>query len=255
MKRSGNHALINWIMAQSSFHLVNNFIPVGPMLRDNLPMPAPLDLPGWMEYILHSRQEPIVPTDTFSGIYVTVEDHLPDIRIFQNTEGIPITNLLVVRNARNLFSSRIRKAAKTDNHSFMIDIPFIRQRTMEVWKAQCRWYLALEETYAPRIAVHFDTWFSDLSYRKKISEILGLSFSDLGLQNVSQEGGGSSFDGSTFDGNATEMKVLAREAMLNASEKELLDSIFEDDECRELDQLIRDSDPYELLLNRNDTSR
>jgi len=56
----------------------------------------------------------------------------------------------------------------------------------------------------------YDKWFKDINYRKQISEKLGLEFSDEGLQTVVRIGGGSSFDGIKYNGNAQEMDVLSR---------------------------------------------
>ena len=56
----------------------------------------------------------------------------------------------------------------------------------------------------------YDKWFSDKEYRKNIINKLGLEFSDEGFETVPKAGGGSSFDGVEYNGNAQQMDVLSR---------------------------------------------
>jgi hypothetical protein len=66
----------------------------------------------------------------------------------------------------------------------------------------------------PKVFVLYDRWFTDESYRKSISEQLGLEFSDKGLNNVMRVGRGrrwgSSFDKMKFQGKAQDMKTTER---------------------------------------------
>jgi hypothetical protein len=61
-----------------------------------------------------------------------------------------------------------------------------------------------------KVVINYNLWFSDISYRQKISAALNLEFSDAGLNYVSSYGGGSSFEQQNFTGNAQQMDVTNR---------------------------------------------
>jgi hypothetical protein len=60
------------------------------------------------------------------------------------------------------------------------------------------------------VTVNFNRWFAEADYRCWLSANLGLSFTDRGFHSVPPFGGGSSFDGQNYDGNAGKMRVCDR---------------------------------------------
>ena len=68
--------------------------------------------------------------------------------------------------------------------------------------------------------------FSDKE-NKTVYLKLNSEFSDSGFSHVSELGGGSSFDGTNFDGNNSQMKVLNRYEQLSPAESNLLSSILD----------------------------
>ena len=79
------------------------------------------------------------------------------------------------------------------------------------WKAYAREFLG-ETSYLPgdTIVVSFNDWFADADYRRQKAEEIGLDHVDRGIDEVSSDGGGSSFTGQEFQDRAREMKVLDR---------------------------------------------
>jgi hypothetical protein len=112
------------------------------------------------------------------------------------------------------------------------------------WAKEC-----LNETNVipeKKVVIQYDKWFTDVEYRKIISEKLGLEFSDRGLNNVMRVGRrkryGSSFNHMEYKGDAQKMKTLDRwkdfednpvfqKKMQNEELRELSTRLFGDMPC------------------------
>lgn len=240
MKRSGNHALVNWLLPQLRCVFVNNAIPLGPILRGK-PFPRPLPFAAWW------RKQQRGPLDAAQTLLVTLEDHALQALPFL-PQGIELRRLLVVRRPEQLFSSRIRKAARVDMPAYPTGNDAVMQRAVAVWKQHARCYLGQELAHYPgRVAVSFDAWFADRAYRAAISAALGVEFDDSGFGRVGAEGGGSSFDGTAFDGRGHLMDVGNRVARLQPRERSVLDAVLADEEMQRLAGQVTSADPLALL--------
>ena len=82
------------------------------------------------------------------------------------------------------------------------------------------------EGYNPHIIL-YDKWCIDADYRREICYNLNLKYTNCGFRDVSDNGGGSSFDGTEFHGRAQEMKTGERwlEYADNPVYKAILDSV------------------------------
>jgi hypothetical protein len=58
--------------------------------------------------------------------------------------------------------------------------------------------------------VSYNEWVTSVEYRREVAAALGLEFDDRGAHKVPAAAGGSSFDGTAYDGRAEEMPVLRR---------------------------------------------
>lgn len=252
MKRSGNHGIINWMLAQGRFLFFNNIIPIAPILRGHKPMPPPEDLPVWLRQQLlpeggtwwaFLREQWALRRHT---LLVSLEDHDLHIRPFRRLPKAH-RHVLIVRDPYNLFASRIRKAATLDNPAYPREAGAALERVVTRWKQHAREYLGLTNTLAPKEGVYFNAWFADPAYRRALSQRLGLDFSDEGFTAVSGTGGGSSFDGTAYDADNRRMNVLDRASQLTDDERRLWDALFADDElhalARRLDAAYRTLDP------------
>lgn len=237
MKRSGNHALVNWLQPQLAAAFFNNLVPLGELLRGK-PMPAPRPYRAWLDARRDATPE--------GRVLASLEDHDLALVPFVDID-VPMTRLLVLRTPDQLFASRIRKASVVDMPAYpRADGPVLR-RAIALWKQHARCFLGDDAAYPGRVAILFDRWFADAGYRRAISAALGVPFDDAGFGRVGAEGGGSSFDGTRFDGQAQRMAVHARADALAPDERALLDVVLADPEVRELHAALRAADPFACL--------
>ena len=234
MKRSGNHALVNWLQPQLDAAFFNNLVPLGPLLRGR-PMPAPEDYARW-------RATHGAP----SRVLASLEDH--DLALFPFTAvDAPLRRLLAVRMPDQLFASRIRKAFVVDMPAYPREDGPVLRRAMALWKQHARCLLGDAAAYPGRVAILFDRWFTDADYRAAIARALGVTFDDRGFGRVGAEGGGSSFDGTRFDGDAAKMAVTDRVAALAPHERALLDVVLADPDIAALHAALQAADVVKLL--------
>ncbi len=234
MKRSGNHAIIGWLCNQGRFLFFNNVIPIAPILRRERKCPPTTDFAVWLRHRCpHALHR-------FFGHYHTViaslEDHSLHIRPFCNMPAA-VTTILIVRDPRNLFASRIRKSSLMPNHpSYPHTMGPNMQRAVNLWKQHAQECLGVTNHLENKVCLYFNSWFSDSMYRRDISRQLNLNFTDKGFSQVSHIGGGSSFEGTQLDGASGKMNVLNRELDLTDSEALLLEKLFEDRELQDLER-------------------
>lgn len=206
MKRSGHHAIVNWICRQdgSVCHRNNAYrgwergAIEGRKVRSYGRFPVNLlanfedfDFSDWFDYRI---------------------DGFHDIR-----KARRVWRIIVLRDFRNWLASCM--ARKTETREIDRDvyenlcIPHRNERGD--WKEP---RLALYEkqlneagsTGSGLTTIKFDQWTLSKEYRRSVAESLGLSFSDAGAEEVVDFGGGSSFDHVGYDGNAADMKVHTR---------------------------------------------
>lgn len=225
MRRSGNHAVLNWVMAQA---------PTACVFFNNV---RATDIP----YRRHVRESRIRRPRTRPLAIFSYED-LPLDQVL----GGPMAELLarhaargcgramaltILRDPRNMFASRMRKWPER----FRTEADMERDRRLfltiagpEAQALQDPGGKAAagatgetagweetgggEETGAglARRPVLFDRFVADRGYRDELSRFLGIGQGDRGLDEVPVYGHGSSFDGTTADGAAASMSVFSR---------------------------------------------
>jgi hypothetical protein len=113
-------------------------------------------------------------------------------------------DLLILRDPANNFSSRLKRLEKLTG---IKDTP----RIVAFWKELARAALAAEARNDPNtIVVRYNSWFADKRYRQELSRRLGGRFSDASLRQVSEIGGGSSFDKTTMSADVTLADVFRK---------------------------------------------
>lgn len=239
MKRSGNHAISNWLRPKLDCAYFNNVIPLGGILRGR-PFPEPKPFADWC-----GRQEQLSGREA-ANLLVTLEDHALTVSPFSEV-GIAMRRLLVIRYPDQLFSSRIRKAFRVEMPAYPRTNDTVMRRAVAVWKQHARSYLGEDTGYPGRIAILFDAWVADAGYRAAICKALDIVFDDRGFGRVSDDGGGSSFDSVRFDGQGDRMNVSGRVSELDPHEVELLHEVLDDAELHELHRAVRDADAYQQL--------
>jgi len=240
MKRSGNHALVRWLLPQIDGTFVNNAIPVGPILGGTATMPDPVPFEAWR------AGRPELREKQGRNLLVGLEDHELWVTPLL-ADGVRTRRLLILRRPEQMFSSRVRHASRVDMVAFPKDNNQVMQRVSAVWKQHARCFLGLEDVYPGRVAISFEAWVTCLDYRRAISGALGIDFDDRAFGKVGHQGGGSSFDGMAYEGRGHEMNVLDRISQLEPSERTVLDEIFLDAELQELSEAVHRADPFSQL--------
>lgn len=256
MKRSGNHAIINWLIAHDHFIFYNDVIQIAPILNGKKKIPPPQDFTAWFK----RRRLPRRIRFAFFikkfilqkySLIASLEDHSLSVKPFYNVP-CEVTNILIVRDPSNLFSSRIRKAAQINHPAYSLDEDTLINRDVELWKSHAQEFTGSTNHLKNKVCIYFDAWFSNENYREQISQKLNFEFTDTGFSKISNKGGGSSFDKTLFDGNNQMMNILNRKANLKESEQQLLENILTDDDLQELKQIIisMEMHEYRIKLNR-----
>lgn len=211
MSRSGNHAIINWIFQQSEGRTcflncvegkMNPFRSARPRHNGNVYKVNYADFDLEAERAGHfSSKDTLIYNyeDSFLGpvFHPTYE--------IQHDEFVGRTrqrfDLLILRDPFNLFASRLRSGIC--GHSPLVDV--------RIWKQHAREFLGQRSHLRyNRTLINYNTWYTDTAYRRRLTEKLGLRFTDAGIDQVPRTGDGSSFDGRQFDGQARRMRVLER---------------------------------------------
>jgi hypothetical protein len=204
LKRTGNHAVINWMRKQQTgeiWHLNN--IKVGQNPYRLLYRHYPKE---------HLRREAIADFVKKDCLIYSYEDYsLQQVvdRRFEEKHDYYLGrsqkryDVLLLRDPFNLMASRFKKGylQVKDSNTNLIDL----------WISYAKEYLG-ETKYLNqnKVSINYNQWFTDIDYRKQLAAKLELEFSDAGINEVKGQGDGSSFNGREFDGSASQMDVLAR---------------------------------------------
>lgn len=213
MSRSGNHAIIDWILRQCDGRTVflncaegktNPFTSCRP-LGDGLPYrvhggdPCGFDLEAEAAGRLTAKQTLV---HSYEDSYLAHAFSKPfeaahDAWVGPSAQRMDV---LILRDPFNLFASRRAMGA---------ELP--RKTAVRMWKQHARAALGRSGPmkHAP-LVILYNRWASDSAYRRDVAAHLGLTFSDAGIDQVAACNGGSSFDGLRYDGRASGMKVTER---------------------------------------------
>jgi len=200
LRRSGHHAVANWIQSQiiERVHMLD--------FCDEYDDRA-------HKTIVSKKESPIIfqfenqPIDN-------VEDYCNG-----NTKII-----ICLRDPYNNIASYIKRFNLSHRNLSLV---------IKMWKVQADLFLSGEYH-----GISYNDWFKSMEYRRQFCEELGLTFTDVALNRVAHQGGGSSFDKMDYNGEAQKMDVFNRwqnykndplynELVLQDKElKEISDEIF-----------------------------
>ena len=214
LKRSGNHAIINWILANrggtdfflNNIHVdqhINPFVgfgraivevsgthqEIGPRERRRLTRLRELRRRhAHRSCLLHSYEDthPNAPWRKRAA-----DNH--DLWLGKSRQ---ILTVVIVRDPFNCFASRMQRGMD------------VGRPAIDLWKTLAASFgRTNDHTMVP---VSYNRWFAEPSYREEIAASLRLGGADAGVDEVVGIGRGSSFDATNYDGRASQMQVLNR---------------------------------------------
>ena len=204
LRRSGNHAVINWIKKQEK-----GFVK---FLNNVKPQQSP-----YRFYYAHFPEEEFrrEAWSNFSEkdcLIYSYEDHELDYIAAQKFERkhdyyvgktAKRYDVILLRDPFNLLASRLKKGYMTVKNP--------DRSVVDLWISYAREFLGeTQHLTQNKIFINYNLWVSNVEYREQIATKLDLDFSDVGFDHVGGYGGGSSFDGIAMRGKAASMNVANR---------------------------------------------
>lgn len=260
LSRSGNHAIINWIIEQinGSYCFLNctepkynPFTSARPLNDEGITYTS--NIPDFnleqeqsgnfskKDYLLYSHE------DCFLGSV----NH----RLFQQNkqEWIGETenskNILILRDPFNLFASRIKANLLLGHHTHGAR-PISFKILKKIYKQHAKEFLGKKNNLKNKVPINYNHWVQNEEYRKSIAEELKIPFSDKGFEQVSNVAGGSSFDGVELSGNANRMKLHDR--WKNYEHDESYWELFDDELVDLASEIFGDIPPAQHLQKKSE---
>lgn len=205
MSRSGNHAVINWILAQ----LTGRYCFLNCTEPGHNPYASARRLADGRRYLASGpvdlAQAARAPERGLDTLLFSHEDVFlgpvgrdrPEQWLGEAGEW---SDVLILRDPYNLFASRFKSGFEHMSP----------QTALRIWKQHAREALKPRHLRRPLVVIRFNDWVMSRRYRARVAERLRLGFSDRGVDRVADCNGGSSFDGLRYDGQAGSMRVLER---------------------------------------------
>lgn len=255
IKRSGNHAIINWLFYQIPNKVVflNNCYPAGKKLRlyEGIGTINCKGINYWdfkkkliffesnpfkgQKIIAYSREDKRFNNQKLKeclkeGLIISFEnrdiqkmttmlDNDHDQLVGSSAE---IFSFIIIRDPFNLFASIYKKWGQ----EYLI-------RFIPIWKQYAQMLINPESDFD---SILYNQWLTDQNYRRKITEKLQIPFDDSGKDTIANFGGGSSFDGLSNQIQAKDLKVLSRWQIFQDDPD--FRSFFQDSEIIELSEQI-----------------
>lgn len=239
LQRSGNHAVINWILKQCEGDILffNDVDSVDPLDSSRI-MQGDINS-DCLECLLYSYEDRLLNAIARPGFYPENNSRHTNVR--------KRYDVLVIRDPFNFFASRSKHAVVLSGESNYISglsVP-------NLWITYAKEYLN-ETSYLKnnKIVINYNRWCVSRSYRKKIAENMGLVFTDRGFSEVTNYGSGSSFDELKFNKEANMMKTDSRWANFKNSQEYV--SLFSDKQIVEYSNKIFEIDDNLKLFIKNE---
>ena len=223
MKRSGNHAVIDWIADNvGSVRHFNNVFPIAKILEK----PGLFEFPIPFRKFVKSRQEwheffarkPKVSL-------LSIEDHRFSRDFFEDAGRT--SNILLLRSAENVFSSRIRKGFEVDMPAYPREMNLVMRRAMDIWANHVESLIANFDR-SDFVAIFFDLWITNVAYREWVAAQLGFNSVIPPRMSRAKAGGGSSFDGHASISASSATSLLCRRNQLADRQRAVLDKVLSD---------------------------
>ena len=228
LRRSGNHAIINWIGKQVKGNsvFINHARPLENPYRDRYESQLRLgripqeedwkyrDINWWKkekegdfsfkDCLIYSYED-----QELEKVARASFERKHDLYLGKSEERFDV---IVMRDPFNLLASRLQTKPRADGLNFsMLEVYSRRYSLTELWITYAKECLG-ETSFLKnnKIFINYNKWFLDIDYRRDIAARLNIEFSDHGFDDISAAGRGSSFDGVKYSGEAHKMDVINR---------------------------------------------
>ena len=183
MRRSGNHAVMEWLLKNCSGTDARHVIKHSIVFSHNSCYLNDITGPG--VNIAQLRIDHMFASSTFQNLIVSYEDK-PTGHITEFSLGYP--KIVILRDIKNVAASRHKKSLDKSGLASWENLMRMDEEFFKYW---------LEHAYANTkgniLAVKFEDWASNRNYRDEIAKKLALKNFD-SIKTVSHHGDGSSFD-------------------------------------------------------------
>lgn len=248
IRRSGHHAIVNWIRYQSpGRHCFINDCKVGAS-----PFEASVRtnsvVGGWMgehRYLnwehersgRHAKKGILIHNYEDGDFRRYVGRVTPEREAAWIGESRRRTTLLVLRDPYNLLASRLKWFHGRGETPTMERFAEFRV----LWKLYAREFAGVTSWLEDAVHVSYNAWFRSRAYRDEIGSRIGFRNRDVGIDKVARWGPATSrldasFDGLTYDGRAQAMQVLER--WKGFADDPFYRAQFEDEELVDLSRRI-----------------
>jgi len=217
LKRSGNHAVINWIGRQFPGEKVY-------FLNNCRPRESPYETKhseDSEETIIFNNYRIDRKTQRFEDkdclLYSYENRSLKDVHNDEALdhhdtwmgETLKRYDVLLLRDPFNWIASSLRRDLNQGKSEDGLYERYLK--LLSLWIEYAREFIG-DTSYLKhhKTVINFNSWTDDRSYRQELAQKLGLNHTDAGLDEVVGVGGGSSFDGQCLDGAAQVMHVTNR---------------------------------------------
>ncbi len=263
ISRSGNHAVINWILAQIK-NLRYCFLNCAEPKHNPFTSARPL---GTEKGSIYTNISEFSEADEKRGSF-SQKDYL--IYSYEDTFLGPLGNplfkkhhdkwvgssssqkdVLVLRDPFNLFASRIKAGF------LLTDTPHRRGQVSwkvlkRIYKQHAREFLGEKNSLGKKVLINYNRWVTDREYRKQISDELELEFLDDGFYELSRVAGGSSFEGTSISAEKLHEKIENR--WKNYQHSPEFWKLF-DEEIAELSlQIFGETEALKMFYERKNTT-
>lgn len=251
MRRSGHHAILNWICLHFKNRVcwINNVSEYS-FRFDTIWTYSNLKHYGkwWKRFQLASNSDVFMTKSKYDIVrddkrcllhsYEDADiDTMQEVFTRQNNgRSERIVTLIVVRDPYNQTASRAIRG-KNHNPDGIANIGVGKNRSRTQYFDMMKQYYreCLGETdilKGEKLVLNYNKWVQSIDYRKSISTALGLEFTDRGRECVVNIGRGSSFEKMSKHGAASSMDVLNR--WKRAKHREIMDAVYADKELARL---------------------
>jgi hypothetical protein len=217
LQRTGNHAIINWIGSQypgKRVYLLNHVkVKKNPfkyacsqegnetIIFNNFKINRDDEIRGKFtkkDCIIYSYED-CTFKDIFNKYFIK---KLPSLI----GESKIKYNILILRDPFNLFASRLYRELTRSNNK--ISILNNKKELIKLWKDYAKEFLGKTNHIKDnKVVINYNLWYKSKDYRKNLSCLLKIPFSDKGFKKIVSIGGGSSFQGHSIKKNEIFKKI------------------------------------------------